>query len=98
MLFKTFYFTTPIFVEPLPVIGRLPEYFQNFIKWLSSSNKSLKSYWFERVIKINKMQTGGFLQTRHRLPPVETELRLLAHSRESPSHPLAWPSYSTTGG
>ena len=43
LLFKTFYFTTQNFVELLNVMGRLLEYFQNFIKCVSASIKSLKA-------------------------------------------------------
>ena len=56
-MLKTFYFATPIFVELLNIMGRLPEYFQNFRKWLSASNKSLKAYWFK--VKEKKQTNAG---------------------------------------
>ena len=46
MLFETFYFVTPNFVELLHVMGSVHEYFQNFIKCLSASIKFLKAAGF----------------------------------------------------
>ena len=40
MLFKTFVFATQIFVELPIVMGRLPEFSQNFEKGVSASIKS----------------------------------------------------------
>ena len=76
MLFKTFYFSTPIFVELLQVYGRLHEFSQIFIKCLSTPNKFPKTYWFlkrkqkktEKDLNVKgKRSPGGYRQKRHRL-------------------------------
>ena len=53
MWFQTFYFATPIFVERLHVMRKLPDFSHNFLKCFSDSIKYLNT-GFKKEIKENK--------------------------------------------
>ena len=66
MCCKTLYLAEPIFVELLPDMGSLHEYFYHFRKCLKASIKSLNAAGFKR-----KNRNGGKVQKPDRGPPCQ---------------------------